>query len=272
MTDLAVIMSTYRNDKIAYLKQSVESILTQTYSNFHFLIVFDGPVSTEIETYITNIKDERIKLYRIEDNGGLARALNLLLEIVLKNPEYKYIARMDADDISMINRFEKQRNSLEESHAISIVGCWYQEIDEHGTFLAERKLPINHEKLRYRFYFRIPFAHPSVMYRTSMIKKAGLYPVDTYLMEDIVLWGRVLNENLHFANIPEFLLKYRKDGGFYRRRSGIRYGWQFIITKFKINKLIKSPFYSYIVTFFIGIIKMMPTFILRYFYVAARKF
>lgn len=272
MAELAVIMSVYKNDKLIFLKESVQSILDQTFTKFHYYIIFDGPVALDIDSYITSIGDSRIKLFRLEKNGGLARALNFLLEIVLKNPEYKLIARMDADDISLPERFEKQYKFLYENPDISCVGCWYQEIDESGRHLSSRKLPIEHEALKKRYYTKTPFAHPTVIYRRNLIELAGYYPPDTFLTEDIVLWGKALKAGIKFANIPEYLFKFRKDELFYKRRSGIKYGWNFIITRFKINKLLNFPFYSYMFSFMIGAIKMMPSFILRYIYATARRY
>ena len=272
MTDLAVIMSVYQNDRLTFLKESVKSILDQTFSQFHYYLVFDGPVSAEIETYVTSLTDSRIKLFRLEKPGGLAGALNYLLEIVLQNPEYKLIARMDADDISFPARFEKQRNFLLENTDISCVGCWFHEIDESGKLLSNRKLPVDHNALKKLYYIWTPFAHPSVIYRRNLIEESGFYPTDTVLMEDIVLWGKALKHGLKFANIPEYLFKFRKDRGFYKRRSGIKYGWNFILTRFKINKSLSFPVYSYLISFFIGVIKMMPSFVLRFFYAAVRRY
>lgn len=272
MTDLAVIMSVYQNDKLKFLKESVQSILVQTYSDFHFYIVFDGPVSSEVEKYVMTLKDKRIRLFNIDKNAGLAKALNYLLRKVLKNPDYNLIARMDADDISLPLRFEKQRSFLLENIDISVVGCWYQEIDETRKHLCTCKLPVDHEALIKLYYTRSPFAHPSVMYRRNLIEIAGFYPTDTVLMEDNALWGKALKAGLKFANIPEYLLSFRKDKYFYNRRSGLKYGLNFIKTRFKINKSLKFPVYSYMVLFLIGVIKMMPPFMLRYIYIAARRF
>jgi glycosyltransferase involved in cell wall biosynthesis len=266
MTDLAVIMSVYQNDRLKYLKESVQSILNQTFSQFDYYIVFDGPVASDIDNYITTIGDTRIKLFRLGKNGGLARALNYILGIILKNPEYNLIARMDADDISLPERFEKQYKFLSENREIACVGCWYQEIDESGKHLADRKLPVDHDSLKKRYFTRTPFAHPSVMYRRQLIEKSGFYPTDTVLMEDNVLWGKALKQGLRFANIPEYLFKFRKDLMFYKRRSGIKYGWNFIITRFKINNTLRFPFSQYLVSLSIGIIKMLPAFIVRIFY------
>jgi glycosyltransferase involved in cell wall biosynthesis len=272
MTELAVIMSVYYKDKLDFVKESVQSILAQTFSQFHFYIVFDGSVNEEIDNYISALKDNRIKLFRLESNIGLAEALNYLIEKVLKNKEYAYFARMDADDISSRGRFKIQYNYLQEKSDISIVGSWYHEIDESGKAISDRKLPLIHDELKRRYYKMSPFPHPSVMYRRSLIEIAGLYPSDTILMEDNALWGKAFASGLRFANIPEFLLYYRIDANFYSRRSGLKYGWNFIKTKFKINKSLAFPFYTYCISFFIGIIKMMPPVVLKNFYSAARQF
>jgi len=121
------------------------------------------------------------------------------------------------------------------------------------------------------YYSKTPFAHSSVMFRKNLIQKAGFYPVDAPLMEDNLLWGNALIAGLKFANIPEYLLKYRIDKDFFFRRSGISYGWNFIKKRFIINKLLKLPVYSYLLIGLIGLIKMMPSFILKYFYLAAKN-
>ena len=272
MTDLAVIMSVYQNDRLKYLKESVQSILNQTFSQFDYYIVFDGPVASDIDNYITTIGDTRIKLFRLGKNGGLARALNYILGIILKNPGYSLIARMDADDISLPERFEKQYKFLSENREIACVGCWYQEIDESGKHLADRKLPVDHDSLKKRYFTRTPFAHPSVMYRRLLIEKGGLYPSDTILMEDNVLWGRALKEGLKFANIPEFLLEFRIDKDFYKRRSGFKYGWNYIKTKSAVNKFLDAPFYAYPISMSKGVLKMLPVSFLKSLYHIDRKY
>lgn len=266
MTHLAVIMSIYQNDKLEFCKESINSILQQTYTDFDLYIAYDGQVPDEVDDFISGLKDTRIHVQRLEKNTGLAYALNYLLGIVLKNPNYELIARMDADDISLPARFEKQLNFFFSNPDVSCAGTWYEEIDESGNHLHYRKLPTEHDKLLKRYYMRAPFAHPSVMFRRRLIINAGFYPTDTFLMEDNVLWGRALLANLRFANIPEYLLKFRIDKNFYKRRSGLKYGWNFIKTRFKINKSLRFPHYSFLLLLIIGIGKMMPPFILRFFY------
>jgi glycosyltransferase involved in cell wall biosynthesis len=266
MNSLAVIMSVYNNDRLIFVRESVQSILNQTFTQFDYFIVFDGPVDPEIDSYLSSLSDSRLRLYKLVKNEGLAAALNYLLIIVLQNQEYNIIARMDADDISMPERFEKQLKFLEENDGIACVGCWYEEIDETGKHLKDIKLPVTHEELRRRYFTGTPFAHPSVMYRRDLIEKAGFYPTDTILMEDNALWGRSLKAGLKFANIPEILIRFRIDNSFFRRRSGIRYGWKFVIVRFGLFKELGFPFYAYVWLLPAGITKMLPPFFVKKLY------
>jgi glycosyltransferase involved in cell wall biosynthesis len=272
MVDLAVIMSIYRNDRLEFVRESVQSILDQTFSQFYYYLIFDGPVQPDVETYITSLTDNRIKHFRLDKNSGLATALNYLLEKVMNDPEYKFIARMDADDISLPERFEKQRTYLIEYPEISVLGCWYEEIDEDGKHLAYRKLPVDHESLRKRFFTRTPFAHPSVMYRRELIEKAGYYPTDTVLMEDNVLWGRALKSGLIFRNLSLYLIKFRMDKDFSKRRSGIKYGWNYFLTRSKIIRSLNLPAYTYFISFCTGILKMLPSCLIKAVYQTSIKY
>ena len=271
MTDLVVIMSIYVNDNLRFVKESIESILNQTFSQFHLYLIYDGPVKSDVEDYISGLEDNRIKLTKLTQNLGLATVLNILLKEILENPDYKFIARMDADDISISDRFEKQRSFLLKNPDIACVGSWFSEIDEYGKHLSARKLPLNNEDLRNYYFKRAPFPHPSVMFRPELIQKAGFYPIDTILLEDSVLWGNALSKGLKLANIPEFLLKFRMDNNFFRRRTGIKYGWSFIVNRFRMNKKLKAPFQIYFYSFLNGIFRMMPPYLFKFLYKIIRN-
>jgi glycosyltransferase involved in cell wall biosynthesis len=266
MTDLAVIMSVYINDRLEFVRESVNSILRQSYKAFHYYIIFDGPVKEEVDDFISSQTDERIRISRLENNAGLARALNHLLEKIMQDEEYKLIARMDADDISMPERFGRQYRFMNDNPDIGCLGSWYEEIDVQGKHLSFRKLPESHNELRKRYYTRTPFAHPAVMYRRSLIENAGFYPFGTVLMEDNVLWGRALEAGSRFANLPEYLLKFRIDENFYQRRSGLKYGWYYIKTRFMILRELESQPLYFVTCLLIGIVKMMPPFLTRIFH------
>ncbi len=272
MTDLAVIMSVYVKDRLEFVRESVNSILRQSYSVFHFYLILDGPVAKDVEEFISSQTDERLRIFRLEKNAGLAKALNHLLEIVLEDQNYKMIARMDADDISMPERLGQQYRFLNENPEIDCLGSWYEEINAQGKHLCFRKLPVSHDELRKRYYTRTPFAHPTVMYRRSLIEIAGFYPSDTILMEDNVLWGRALKAGSRFANIPEYLLKFRIDENFYNRRSGLKYGWHYIKSRFMILRELESQPWYYLICLLIGTVKMMPPFLARTFHSLLNKF
>jgi glycosyltransferase involved in cell wall biosynthesis len=266
MIDLAVIMSVYKKDKLNFVKESVQSILSQTYTQFHFYLIFDGPVSVDIEEYISGLQDIRLRLFRSQINMGLAEAMNQLLRNVLINPEYKFIARMDADDISLETRFKIQRKFLLRNIDISCVGSWYKEIDESNSILSYQNLPVTNEEIKLFIRKRSPLAHPSVMFRREMIEKAGDYPTDTLQFEDYMLWSNVLKSGLKLANIPEYLLLFRRDKDFYRRRSGLRFGFNYIKTRYRINRSLQVPPYIYMYSIVDGLVRMMPAFVIRSIY------
>ena len=110
---IAVILPVYRKDKVEYLNKAIESIVMQTYRDYHIYIGVDGPVGDDINAYFEHIDNQnRVTIIRFEENRGLACVLNDLLDICFKDG-YEYIARMDADDISETTRFEKQIAFLE---------------------------------------------------------------------------------------------------------------------------------------------------------------
>ena len=128
---IAVIMSLYKNDVVDFVKLAVESILNQTYKELDFFIQYDGPIRPEVDEYLTGLKDERVKIQRRAENKGLAQSLNDLLAIVMPMG-YEFIARMDADDISEVNRFEKQMAYFETHPEMECLGTWATEITSKG--------------------------------------------------------------------------------------------------------------------------------------------
>jgi hypothetical protein len=92
------------------------------------------------------------------------------------------------------------------------------------------------------------------------------------LMEDNVLWGWALKAGLIFSNIPEYLLKFRIDQNFYKRRSGIKYGWKYVQRKSELNCILDSPFYNFPLLFGKGLLMMFPSFIFKYVYIISRRF
>lgn len=131
LVKVAVIMSLYRNDNIDYVSEAIDSILNQTYSAYDFYIQYDGPIRDEVDSYLSSLEDDRIKIYKRSENKGLAQSLNDLLNIVMPLG-YEFIARMDADDICDTCRFERQIEYLQEHPDIECLGTFAVEINSKG--------------------------------------------------------------------------------------------------------------------------------------------
>lgn len=199
---ISVIMSVYNAEK--YLRESIESILNQTFKDFEFIIIDDGSTDRSKEI-ILSFKDPRIKLVSRE-NRGLTKSLNE----AIKQSVGKYIARMDADDISEKDRFEKQINFLETNPDIYLCGTWARSIDESGAILGELKYPPQTSDEIKKYLIRHnPFIHSTVMFKKGLVDKVGFYDEKFLHVEDYELWTRVVPK-FKTANMPEFLLRYRK--------------------------------------------------------------
>ncbi len=141
---ISVVMSVYNGDK--YLREEIESILNQTFKDFEFIIVNDGSTDKSLEI-IKSYNDPRIVIID-QENTGLAKALNNGINIA----KGRYIARMDQDDISNPERFEKQIEFLENLSEYVAIGSWSNHISEHGEYLYTCKMPIDSSTLIKEFH------------------------------------------------------------------------------------------------------------------------
>ena len=206
MCKVSVVMSTY-NENIEELTQSIDSILNQTFKEFEFIIILDNPQNQEhikiLNEYLN--KDTRIKFFINEENIGLAKTLNKGIDIA----KGKYIARMDADDISLPNRLEKQYNILENNEKIDIVSTNKINIDENGEEIEKSgSLPTDDKQINRILEKMSIIVHPSVMFRKDRIKQLGKYR-EFPASQDYDLWLRACNEDYKFYIIDEYLIKYR---------------------------------------------------------------
>ena len=193
-------MSVYNCEK--YVREAVLSIINQSFKDFEFIIINDGSTDKSREI-IENIKDERIKLIN-NKNKGLTKSLNEA--IVLSKGEF--IARMDADDFSLNDRFEKQINFLDSNPGISMCGAWADFIDANGNYLKNYKRPVTDKEIIKELLFHNPFIHSTVMIRKEVFDKVGLYNESFRFAQDYELWTRIIPK-FKTANLPEVLLKYR---------------------------------------------------------------
>jgi glycosyltransferase involved in cell wall biosynthesis len=206
----SVLMSVYARENPEFLRLSIESMLNQTVVTDDFVLVCDGPLTQELDDVINGYKQLNIR--RQETNQGLSAALNYGLQFCKE----EYVARMDSDDIAVLNRCEKQLPLMEQ---YDIVGGWVEEFrgapGDLGIKRATTETGIAQFARR-----RNPFNHPTVMFRKS--KVLG-YTNDYPLAEDYHLWVRMLMNDCTGRNIPEVLVNMRVGNGLYNRRSGLKY-------------------------------------------------
>lgn len=196
---VSVIMPVYNAEK--YLKEAIDSILSQTFSDFEFLIFNDGSTDSSGEI-IKSYKDDRIILAYDGANQGYVAHLNEGIRIA----KGKYIARMDADDIALPERLTKQVSFMENNPDCVLCGSLIETFGE-GKRLVD--LPAEDWEIRLKMLYITPFAHPAVMIRTTTLQEHKLYyNVSVMPAEDYDLWIHLLDYG-KVHNINEPLLKYR---------------------------------------------------------------
>ena len=196
---VTVLMPIYNGE--TYLKKAIDSILSQTFQEFEFLIINDGSADKSIEV-IKSYSDPRIRLIENEINLGLIATLNKGIDLA----RGKYIARMDQDDISLPERFARQIAFMDAHPEVGVCGTWAKIIDDTGRIVSSRRTPKG--KAAHRLCWRpTPFIHPSCMLRSALLKEYH-YRSGFPHAEDYDLWLR-LCQKTQFANIGEYLFLYR---------------------------------------------------------------
>jgi glycosyltransferase involved in cell wall biosynthesis len=203
--NISVVLPVYNAEK--YLDEAIKSILNQTYTNFEFIIINDGSTDSSLEI-IKKYKnqDDRIILITRE-NRGLIASLNEGIE----QSKGKFIARMDADDISLPTRFKKQV-TLMENNDIDICGCHFSMINKDGKYLKTIYCPLNNDSLLLFLTLIVPFAHGSVMINKRFLIHHNLKygQNENKNSEDKALWVSMYNKDARFDNVNEVLFEYRE--------------------------------------------------------------
>lgn len=211
---ISVIMGVYNQYNKEELEEAVSSILTQSFKSFEFIIYDDGSCQ-EVSKNIRQLSqwDDRIKIIGKDENKGLAFSLN---ECIYR-AEGKYIARMDADDISHPERLKVQYEFLESHSEYQWCGCNTELFDENGTY-GLRNMPMRPE---YKDYLKFsPYVHPTVMYRREIFDEDNGYKVskETLRCEDYELFMRFRRMGYRGYNIQQYLFKYRENKDSFRKR------------------------------------------------------
>lgn len=221
--EFSVVMSVYRNDKPEFVARAIDSVTAeQTRRPDEVVIVVDGPVPEALGKLIDHYRDEYkglFKVVRLEQNRGLGLALRAGVEAAT----HPIIARMDSDDVSAPDRFEKQIRYMEMHPNCDVVGGQITEfIGDEKNIISTRRVPLSNEEIIMWLRGRCPLNHMSVTLLRSCGIAVGNY-LDWHFNEDYYLWIRMAEAGCRFANLPDVLVNVRVGEEMYARRGGWKY-------------------------------------------------
>lgn len=216
-----VLMSVYYNEKKENLILAIDSILKQTLVPNQIVIVEDGKLPDDLYNCLEDYSKENkiIDLIKLSENQGLGNALNE----GLKHCKNEYVARMDADDISVKDRFEKQISYLENHQDIDVLGGQIMEFDDKtNKDISARTVPSELSDLKQFIKTRNPFNHMTVVFKKKSVEDAGGYK-DCKYFEDYYLWARMMSNNCNLHNIEDIVVRARAGTDMTERRGGLQY-------------------------------------------------
>lgn len=216
----SVLMSVYGKDNPEYLVAAINSMLAQTVLPEQFVIVIDGPISNELKQIIITYWNGNKKLFTIlplRHNCGLGNALN----VGLRHCRNELVARMDADDISLPERCEKELKEFSKDPDLAICGCNIDEFeDDPENVVTSRVVPSDYEHIRQFMRRRQAFNHPTVVYKKTEVLQIGGYKT-LKRKEDFDLFSRMLTAGCMARNLGEALYLYRVSQDNYKRRKSL---------------------------------------------------
>ncbi len=242
----SVLMSLYYKEKPEHVKECFQSLLNQSVGADEWVIVEDGPLSKELYYLLEEYQNDYPELIRripLEKNRGLGLALK---EGII-NCKNELIARMDTDDIARKDRFERQLKEFKKNENLDICGSFIYEFeDKKENIISRRSVPITDADIKKYQKKRSAFNHMTVMYKKSSVIEAGNYE-HCPLMEDDMLWVRMILNKSICINIPECLVYVRAGKDMLQRRGGLKYFLKFCQARKKIYQLgymSKTDYYS----------------------------
>lgn len=226
-TKYSVLMSIYAKENPCYFESAANSMLNQTMQPDEFVLVCDGPLSSELESKIELLMQNNVcpvRIVRLPACKGLGNALRLGTQ----QCSCEIVARMDSDDVAASDRMEKQISYLEAHPEIDVLGGQIAEFEVSPEDIsAYRRVPCNYSDIVKFAAERNPMNHMTVAFRRDAVLEAGNYRVfDRF--EDYDLWARMLAKGSRFENLDSVLVFARIDENTYRRRGGITYFYQTI--------------------------------------------
>ncbi|CAH6904731.1 Gt3 [Vibrio chagasii] len=219
MTKLVgVAISVYKSDRKEFLQKSLDSILSQRKVNVVIYLQVDGFVESGVEKLLNEYETlPNLNVMWHKENLGLATRLNQSIELALKD-NVDFIARMDADDISISTRFMTQIEYFNSNPDVDVVGSEVIEITETGKELYYKSMSDLHEDLASNIIKKCPFNHPTVMFKAALFKEGFRYKEHLMNTQDYYLWVDLLASGKRFSNVKQALLYFRVDEDFHSRR------------------------------------------------------
>lgn len=265
---ISVVIPVYNGN--GFLTAAIDSILNQTYTNIEVIAIDDGSTDNSYEI-LKNLaqKDNRLRIYRNKKNLNISRTLNKGIKLA----KGQYIARMDADDIALPNRFEQQMKFLKNHPQVVILGGQCKTIDTTGKLIGKKLFPITDKQIREALYTTNPIQHPTAIINKAILpRNFSWYNPELPPAEDYDLFFR-LGQFGKYHNLPVFLLKYRQYIGSSTFKNPVK---TFSVTR-KVRKLARTQ-YGYVpslkshITHLlqVAVIKVVPGFMVYPIYVLVR--
>ena len=272
ISEIAVIMSVYKNDRMEWFKESVDAILNQSFNAIDIYLFVDGLVCNDITELINHYsKLPNFHVNYSENNVGLAQAMNTLIKSNSLAKKYPYIARMDSDDICHEDRFKEQYDFMEKNSNISVLGTDCIEIDESGLELNYKKMPSSHCELDDLVIKRCPFNHPTVIMRSEVFINGFFYNDKLRNTQDYFFWIELLKNGYKFANLNKPLLFFRITADFYKKRGRGKAYNDFKGRLYAIKLLNRNNIRNYFYAFSISILRLSPVWFSKFIYKYMRQ-
>lgn len=262
---ISVLMSFYSKDDPSRLEAALSSIWDeQSLTPDEVVLIQDGNVSKEL-AQVANVfaaqKGDAVKVITLPENRGLAGALNVGISIC----KSEYIARMDADDLSLPDRFQLQSDFMDNNPSVAVVGGALTEVDPAGNFLRTVHYPLCQDEVLASVHYRSPLAHPTVFFRKAIFDDGFRYNESLRFSQDLDLWFRLLSTGYEIGNLPTSIVKFTCGRDFFSRRNRKRAWLEF--------KIYTSGIYSIygwswrlVPPIFRFCFRLMPSAVARYFY------
>jgi len=254
-----VAMAVYQADNAKWLREAIDSITKQTYTNFLFVIVIDGPVPQAISGVLNDAvkRDDRIILTQNSHNIGLASCMNAVIDFSM---QFKptFFVRMDADDISEEHRLLRQITYLKRHSNISVLGSALTEINESGFKVGARVMPASHKQIVRILPRRCSLNHPTVVIRYNVFNDGHRYNGDLLNTQDYFFWITLASKGYIFRNLKDRLLKFRRVNNFYKRRGLSKSLNEFKARVYAITKLKQFSPYNFFYACGVLSLRLMP--------------